>query len=420
MYWNDGNNTEGSDTYIVDNTFSGGTFFDLSGSARINPTLSAGFQLTVAICSGSRSNQVTQLNDDVTKPAPGSTLDSGDATGCYDGRGDATLVLTRANWYIDHKSLGRLTVGRQDSSTAGLTTIDLGGAGVTANSSIGYWNAGFALVNDNTGGLLTPTWNTIMGGSTVSGASLARGNFIKYTSPTVGGFSLQAAWGEDDVWDVALRYAGEFGGFRIAAGIGYADNHAGANEVSKDHTACPTAASIAAGTTQAVPCEPNQWKGSASILHVSSGLFLTGAYVIHETNVLTKTLDNTVIDRPDIHLWYVQAGIAKNWTGLGNTVLYGEYAVVEDGATGLLAAQFGAIDNFVYVSDSRATMWGIGIVQHIDAAAMEVFLSYRRYSADVTGCDTFQAGPHPPCGPLNGVAPISDIDIVMGGARVRF
>jgi predicted porin len=417
MYWNDGNNTEGSDTYIVDNTFSGGTFFDLSGSARINPTLSAGFQLTVAICSGSRSNQVTQLNDDVTKPGPGSTLDSGDATGCYDGRGDATLVLTRANWYIDHKSLGRLTVGRQDTATAGLTTIDLGGAGVTANSSIGYWNAGFFLVNDNSGALLTATWNTVLGGSAVSGASLSRGNFIKYTSPTLGGFSVQAAWGEDDVWDVALRYAGEFGGFRIAAGIGYADNQTGANEATKDHTACTTAAALAAGT-EGLACQPNQWKGSASILHVASGLFLTGAYVRQENNVLVKTLDNTVIDRPDTELWYVQAGIAKNWTGLGNTVLYAEYARVDDGATGLLAPRVGGIDNFVFISDSRAEMWGLGIVQHIDAAAMEVFLSYRRYSADVTGCDTFGAGPA--CGPLNGVAPISDIDIVMGGARIRF
>ena len=55
------------------------------------------------------------------------------------------MVLTRANWYLDHKSIGRLTVGRQDTATAGLTTIDLGGAGVVANASISYWQSGFIL-----------------------------------------------------------------------------------------------------------------------------------------------------------------------------------------------------------------------------------------------------------------------------------
>ncbi len=29
-------------------------------------------------------------------------------------------------------------------------------------------------------------------------------------------------------------------------------------------------------------------------------------------------------------LWQIQAGITKNWTGLGNTAFYGEYARGED------------------------------------------------------------------------------------------
>jgi hypothetical protein len=48
-------------------------------------------------------------------------------------------------------------------------------------------------------------------------------------------------------------------------------------------------------------------------------------------------------------------------------------------------------------------MWGLGVVQHIDAAAMEVFLSYKRFSADIAG-----------------VIDVDDFDVVMSGARIRF
>jgi hypothetical protein len=317
-----------------------------AGSAAINPNLSAGFQVVLAINSQSRSHHVSQTDDDASKDG---TLSNN----------DASLVLSLANWYLDHKQLGRLTVGRANTATSGVTTIDLGGAGVIANANIGWWNGSFLGTGNN-----VHTWGDILGGSTVNGASTSRGNVIAYTSPTFGGFNVQGAWGENDIWDVALRYAGEFSGFRLAAGIGYINNSAGTNEV-----------------VDFLPNhgdQHNQVKGSASILHVASGLFLTGAYVDQE-NV---GKDNTT-------LLYLQGGVAKNWTGLGNTVLYGEYARVDTPDTDV---------------DGEATVWGLGVVQHIDAAAMELYLSYRNYSsndnAHVTSTD--------------------DMNIVVGGARIRF
>ena len=38
-----------------------------------------------------------------------------------------------------------------------------------------------------------------------------------------------------------------------------------------------------------------------------------------------------VAGRVDTRLYYVQGGISKNWTGLGNTTVYGEWARVDDG-----------------------------------------------------------------------------------------
>ena len=122
LAWDDGNE---SNAYVVDNTNAGATFFVLSGNAKINPNVTAGFDLAVTILAGARSQAVSQADDD------------GGATG------DSTMAIARANWYLDHKQLGRLTVGRINTASAGTVGIDLGGIGVVANANVGYWNAGF-------------------------------------------------------------------------------------------------------------------------------------------------------------------------------------------------------------------------------------------------------------------------------------
>jgi predicted porin len=359
MAWDDGRT---SDVYIVDPPVAGGTLFNLNGSAKISPSLSAGFHIQVGLDKGARSHQVTASDDD-----------GGQA-------GDTSMVMTLANWYLDHKSLGRVTVGRINTATAGITGIDLGGTGAIANPNLGYWNRSFVA---NLGGNPTVvTWGDLLGGNTVNGSTLSRANAISYTSPTLGGFSVSAAYGEDNVWDVALRYAGEFSGFRLAAGIGYINNSAGLGEVTKDNPGV-------------VGPEPSQVKGSVSLLHVATGLYVNYAYVNQDNDnqIGPFTRDTT--------MHYVQGGIAKNWTGLGNTVLYGEYARIEDGL-GHFASPF--------PTTSDAEVWGLGVVQHIDAAAMELFLSYRRYTSDATN-GLFGVGP---------TVSLDDMDVVMSGARIRF
>jgi hypothetical protein len=360
MAWDDGDR---SDVYVVDPPNVGGSFFLLSGDAKINPKVTAGFAIQIGLDFGSRAHQVTSKDDDGT---------NGLGSPASNGSGDSLLVLTLANWYLDHKDLGRVTVGRINTATAGITGLDLGGAGVIANVNLGYWQRSFDAVGTGV------TWNTLLGGGTVNGSTLSRANAISYTSPTAGGFSFSAAAGEDDVWDVALRYAGEHSGFRVVAGVGYISNSSGLNEVTDSFGVTPGTFTDGA--------EPSVWKGSASVLHVATGLYLSGAY-------LNQDNDNG----SDTRLWYLNGGIAKNWTGLGNTVLYGEYGRVDDG---------------VRVADpdssSEATVWGLGIVQHIDAAAMELFLAYRNFSgeADFRG--------------ERGRENAEDMDVVMGGARIRF
>jgi hypothetical protein len=342
MAWDDGDD---SNTYVVDNTAgAGGSGFGFAGTAKINPNVTAGFDLALGVSSGARSNQVSQTDDD------------GGATG------DTNIAVLRANWYLDHKTLGRITVGRINTASAGATAVDLGGAGVIANVNLSYWNGGF---QSGVG-----TWSALLGGN-VGGSALSRANGVMYSTPTFGGFSASVSGGEDDYWDAALRYAGEFSGFRIAGAVAYTSNVGGFGEFGG-----------IGGETSTL--EPDSWKGSASILHVGTGLFLTGAFVNQDYNTT----------RPDTTLWYVQGGVSKNWFGLGNTVLYGEYGNVEDG----LAA------------GSSADVWGLGVVQHIDAAAMELYLAYRRYSGDANvEIDEVVRN-----------VDANDFDVVVGGARIRF
>jgi porin-like protein len=361
------------DVYIVENVPSGGTFFALTGDAKINPKLTAGFNVTIALDTGGRSHQVSQFDDDGTSDP---VRDAGPRSA---GGFDTDIVLTLANWYLDHKDVGRVTVGRINTASAGTVTVDLGGAGVTANAQVGYTQRGF--VDPNTG----TSWAALLGGNTVNGASLSRANAISYTSPTFGGFSVSAAWGENDAWDAAIRFAGEFSGFRVAAALAYADNLSGLGDSLEDNSVGVVGLGIKIGGvgTEFFP-QISQVKGSASILHVATGLYLTGAYVNQDNDTLTST--NTT-------LWYVQGGVSKNWTGLGNTTIYGEYTKINDAfhtAAGPLAGTF-----------SDATVWGLGIVQAVDAAALDLFLSYRNFSADA-------------------IVETQDFNVVMGGARIKF
>jgi hypothetical protein len=379
MAWDNGKD---SDVYVVDPPTVGGSYFAFTGDAKINPNLTAGFNITIGLDTGARSHQVSEKDDDgQANIGSASSAQQALNSGGY----DSFVVLTLANWYLDHKQLGRVTVGRINTATAGATGVDLGGASVIANVNIGYWQRSFTAIGSKVNGSTAATsWSALMGGGPLNGSTLSRANAISYTTPTFGGFSVSTAWGEDDVWDAAVRYAGEHAGFRMAAAIGYANNASGLGDVTET-----LAGSEVTNAGFAQGAKIGQWKGSASVLHVATGLYLTGAY-INQDNDAGSDVKNTT-------LWYLNGGIAKNWTGLGNTVLYGEYSQVRD------AAIFQGNDITTYTR-GNTDVWGLGVVQNIDAAALELFLSYRNYSADtnVEGSN------------------IKDFDVVMGGARIRF
>ena len=84
----------------------------------------------------------------------------------------------------------------------------------------------------------------------------------------------------------------------------------------------------------AVDC--NVISGSASVMHVPTGLFVAGSYARYDDKNRVALYQNanpglTGVKSEDTY-WMVMAGIEQNWFGIGKTTLYGEYARHEVGA----------------------------------------------------------------------------------------
>ncbi len=155
-------------------------------------------------------------------------------------------------------------------------------------------------------------------------------NVVRYDSPTFGGFSVSASWGEDDMWDVAGRYAGEFGGFKLAAAAAY-------NEVNDQNYN-----NIAVGLGGFVP-DMEYFQAGAFLMHVPTGLF----GLVNYGNLQVDGLGE------DPETWYGKIGLRTRLSALGHTVFYGEYLNGQDGG---------------FNAGSELEVWGGGIVQEIDAA----------------------------------------------------
>jgi hypothetical protein len=377
MAWDDGGQ---KDVYIGD----GGAVssrFRLTGDAKVSPDLTAGFLYEFGV----HSNKLGSMTQ----------ADGGDDLGGAVSLRDSTV-------WLRHKSLGMMKIGHGSTATDNLILIDLGGVGSVMSPDVGVFNGAFGTRVDTltingtavpgAAGVLTPlVWNQLLNGGVTF--DTARRNHVLYETPAFMGASVQAAIGEDNFWDVALRLANEAGGFRFAGGIGYSVD-------AEAPTFGPfgiTAASL------------KEYKGSASVMHVSTGLFVTAAGGMREIDWNVAIGAAHKLEAKDAHFWHVAAGWSKNLTGMGNTVFYGEYQQAKDMMGYSLSGP--AFNGSV---SSDATVWGFGVVQHIDSAAMELFLAYKNFSGDVTG-SLNTPGPD-----FDAKLDVKDFQAIIGGAKINF
>jgi predicted porin len=324
------------------------------------------------------------------------------------GSGDGYLAVREALWYLESKRLGRLSVGRLTNESAVLVQgVDLANIGVIAGGGGDLIGGSFITVaNTATDALdIYSSGNRgDLGDYFMDKAAPAlRMDGVKYTSPTFGGFVFNASIGERDSqqYGMSLKYAGEFNGVRLAAGIGYervvdcnhnailspAAGNAGALGVNQrqDEDAClGTRGTASAGLRK----EFSHFGGALSLSHTATGLFVQGHWLERQAE---RTDGASVADATN---WTIQGGIARNFFGIGQTSLYGEYMSTKNWVENLGWS--------TAVGDSKGKMWGLGVVQTIDAAAMDLYMGYRNFDTSDDGVKN------------------KEIDILSVGARIKF
>ncbi len=374
MYWDDG--TE-SNTYVTGLGTTLSTNFKLTGSAQIAPGWSAGYVMHVEV---GTADPLASLNQDTDE-------------------GNANVRAHQSYWFLKSDTLGKLSVGQlSPASDNAAILVDGSGSLVMANWVLFDNQAFFMKINGQTVGggrnwgdyAHCQSWGTAGGGLGAAGdcgGFAGPGNYVRYDSPTFAGFSASASWGEDDAWDVAGRYAGEFNGVKIAVAAAYFSQNDTSNTLGND--------------------TGSNWQIGAYVQHVPTGLFAYGAYGADlETPGAYPDLG---ADR-----WYVKAGIRQKWTPLGATVLYGEYGVKSDNLDcNVIGCAPGGL-----VTGGELEQWGLGVVQEIDAAAMSIWLSYRNFSAsDDCSANCTVAGTTVPAALHH---EFDDMHIIKAGALINF
>ncbi len=314
-YWDDGGE---DNVYVTGLGTTLGSNIKFTGQATIVPGWTAGYVLHLE-ADGSDALTTNQA----THNGPG----------FFAGTSNYVQTL-QSYWFLRSESLGKVSVGLQSMvSDNAAILVDGSGSLVPANW-VAFDVAGFG-IRQNGGVLSNQIWGTA--GMCLPGDCYGIPvNSVRYDSPTFAGFSASASWGDDDVWDVGLRYAGELIGFKVAATAVYAESSG----------------------TGAQFGDSEYLQAGRYLQHIGTGLFGLvnyGDFKDNEAGLLGG----------DGETWYFKGGLRQRWTPLGHTVLYGEY-MTSDGD----------------VLNREFNWYGGGIVQEIDNAAMSLWLKYRNYEYD--------------------------------------
>jgi predicted porin len=370
LFWDDGRERN---AYIGTNSLEQSRF-RFVGEAKIADDWSAGYTLEIGINTHPSSQWDQNSGGSSTSSNPTSQ--------------DNSLIVRKSNWWIKNKNLGTVAVGLNGSATYHL--LDDADAANTRNFSDAeaapVAMAQFQLLQAgaSVNGL---KWTDIMRGlqNSTPGQD-GRKNVVRYDSPTIMGFVATAAWGEDDLWDVALTYANKLGDFKVIGKAGYGE---GTDELA---TKCHSSG-------KQLDC---QWWGVAgTVMHEPTGLYVYGAYGHQHDNRGTDPGITLGADESD-SMWLVQGGIEQKFFALGKTTVFGEYR--HDDAGSNVKADPGP---GTFVRSSSLDFWAAGVVQNIDAAAMDLYLIYRHADGYLTSNTNVKIG-------------LDAFDMVQAGAMIKF
>ena len=231
--------------------------------------------------------------------------------------------LRKAEFWLE-TPLGKLWVGQGSTASDGTAEEDLSGTDVVTYSAVNDLAGGILFFDDMANTLTDITIGDVF--SNYDG--LSRDDRIRYDTPTFAGFKLSGSWVTDDRWDLALRYAGDFGAIKLASAVSYA---------------------------QRKPAFDTQVAGSISALH-RSGFNATVAGGYHD------------IDDSEQEPYYIYAklGYSKKLFSFGKTSASVDY-------------YYG---NEIDAIEDESQSFGVGFVQTIDDYSTEFFLGVRHHELD--------------------------------------
>jgi hypothetical protein len=276
--------------------------------------------------------------------------------------GPNNFTERKLEWWVDSETFGRVWLGQGDMASNGTSEVDLSATDVIAYSGVEDMAGGLEFEN----GIRIRTVSDNLDG-------LSRQDRIRYDSPTLAGFRVSSSYDDRDRWDIALRYAGDFGALKVAAAVAYSEDAANSEEDYRVN-------------------------GSASVLHVPSGLNLT--FAAGEAQNVEGGRQGA-FDQRDPYFLYGKIGLITHLFDFGHTAFAADY-------------QFARHHD---ATDDEFQAYGFFVVQEIEHVGTEFYAGVRIHDLEA-------AGPVVTAGGTNfAVTPTADPDALftaMFGARVKF
>ncbi len=321
ILWGDNGNDD--EVFYTDNDNTG-TRFRFVASGRLNDDVTAGATIELQF----ESNSSTDIRFNANGGTPGTSA-------------TAAVGERIAEVWLNSASMGKLTLGQGNTASNGTAETDLSGTGIASYSLAGGGQDGLEFQNAGVvGSTVSANFTNLDGGS--------RRDRIRYDTPTFAGFRLSASASQGGRNDVALRYANQFAGARIAASIGYQNASA--------VTGGPTPATNVGGVSDRV-------SGSISVL-LDNGFNLTFA---------GGNEDRDIGD--DRKYFYGKVGFQTNSVSqYGRTSFSIDYYQSEDMAT---------------ATSGTGTAYGFAAVQNLDPIGAQMYLSVKNFELDGGSDDVF-------------------------------
>ena len=420
-WWDDGHETN---FYTGDKDTTLSSHFQISGSATISPGWSAGYTIAVEVPGTSASVGFceNQFNDNCAL------------------FGDINTLLSYM--WVKSDKYGTINWGQLSQATDNVALLpDLSGTVIESNGVV-FDGAGMFVRPKgakNSQDLLSDfAWGAVLtcnvaGGGLGADCNGYPQNGFRYDTPTWGGFSASTSYAEDDMWDIAVKYAADWNSIKVSAAAGWTQlTDEGCNNPALPGNAggCTNVAVLGGGglPNQHFRQDAQLFQVGASVLHVPSGLFAYGMYQNdQEDGTQFKTLrfnGNPLVD-PDFSVtlrnhsnanesdtWFVKAGIKRTFTPAGATVIFGEWGQYNNMFRGIcgIPASDSSANTFcfatlpvgtvasgpgrgtailapAFVTGSEVTRYGIGVVQEINSAAMHLFARWQHLDLDLNATD---------------------------------